>query len=112
MTTEVSVRRVPGSVKARVLPDLRGCVVLLSKHALSTMEHRNVTPQQVYDVLHTWENRWVSEYYQGVSTPGTYVYQAGQLAVVVLEGPSVLMVKTVLMRRPDQWNDEQARNRH
>lgn len=88
-----------------------GTHVRLSNHAQSTMDRRHVTHHEIRDVLEQWENRWSSSFHRGQATPDTYVYQRGKLALVVYEMGKLRLVKTVLLRDAEQWNDSQARAR-
>lgn len=94
--------------------EIGGRGVFLSRHAIEATIARGFTIDQVYDVLRNWENRYVqTKKYANTDDPGKvpFMYQKGQIGVAVVETPSCVLVKTVLLREQRQWSDEDARDR-
>lgn len=85
--------------------------IYLTHHAVDAMSHRNVTISELHLVLTEWEQRWMSTRHRGVPQEDTWMYQRGNLGVVVKELDSILLVKTVLLREQRQWSDSDARAR-
>lgn len=85
--------------------------VVLTTHARRTMVARKVTMQEVLQVLTNYNSRTESLEHRGRPTPDTFVYRGDTLGVVTVEGPNRIAIKTVLLASPDQWTDEDARNR-
>lgn len=86
--------------------------VQLTRHARENMDARDVSFAEVLEVLRTYDTRYSSFMHRGRPTPDTYVYQRGRLAVVAQDKNGVLLVKTVLLKDTEQWDDEDARARH
>lgn len=85
--------------------------IRLSPHARAMMRAREVSFDEVMDVLRNYEQRRESAFHNGRETPNTFIYSKGQLSVVVHESPEVWSVKTVLLRTSERWNDADARAR-
>ena len=100
------------NIKPGTQPDteVNGKAVYLSRHAIEAVIARSFTIDDVYATLRDWENKYVqTKYSTGEDT--AFMYQKGDMGVAVVETESVILVKTVLLRRSRQWTDEQARER-
>lgn len=85
--------------------------VHLTRHAFEAMKARDVSMQEILDIIENYTNRWEVSEHNGRPTPGRYVYQGQTLALVVVEKPHQFLVLTVLLKHPEQWDDAQARRR-
>lgn len=85
--------------------------IVYTRHALSTMSERAVTPDEVEKALSDYELRYNSPEHRGRPTPDTYIYQRGLLSVVVSHDTQhdTLVVKTVLLSGSRPWTDEDMR---
>lgn len=81
--------------------------IIPSRHAIETMNARDVTWAQVLETVSQPENTYSTN-----RRPKDCVHQRGTIAVVTVEVPDGLLVKTVLLREAAQWSNDDARNRH
>lgn len=86
--------------------------ITFSKHAASAMQARRVSELEVSRVLQDYELKHDASRYRKKTRPGTYVFKRGPLAVVANErGLNWWHVITVLLNKPVQWTDHDARSR-
>lgn len=86
--------------------------VYLVSHAVRSMRAREVSMQEILDVIENYQQRWSVSTHDGRPTPDRFIYQGKDLALVVVEKPAELLVLTVLLNQQSQWTDDDARNRH
>ncbi len=78
----------------------------LCNHARSKAEARSVSAREVLEVIASPDVTYTAFSYG----PGRYVYQRGELGVVVV--PAIKIIVTVLWRHEGQWTDDEFANRH
>jgi hypothetical protein len=78
----------------------------LSAHARTKARARSVSVREVLEVVAAPDVTYTAFSYG----PGRYVYQRGELAVVVL--PASRIVVTVLWRHDGHWTDDEFASRH
>lgn len=81
--------------------------IIPSRHAVETMNARDVSWAQVVETVEQPENT-----YSTSRRPKDCVHQRGDIAVVTVEVSDGLLVKTVLLRETEQWSNDDARSRH
>lgn len=77
----------------------------LCTHARTMAKARSVSAREVLEVVAAPEVTYTAFSYG----PGRYVYQRGELGVVVI--PAVMIVVTVLWRHDGRWTDDEFANR-
>lgn len=78
----------------------------LSAHARTKARARAVSAREVLEVIAAPDITYTAFTYG----PGRYVYQRGEIGVVVV--PKTRIVITVLWRHDGQWSDDEFANRH
>ncbi|WP_454728193.1 hypothetical protein [Cellulosimicrobium protaetiae] len=78
----------------------------LCPHARSKAATRSVSAREVLEVVAAPDLTYTA-FSDG---PGRYVYQRGELGIVVV--PAIKIIVTVLWRHEGQWTDDEFANRH
>jgi len=90
---------------------IAGKHVYLSRHAIVAAQQRGFSLDEVFATLRSWETRYVQARRYGSDDATPYMYQRGDIGVAVVETEHMILVKTVLLREVNQWDDDDARAR-